>query len=181
MLMKNIIFIIFLILILIHLSVSIAFARRPIPPRKGCLNNLVKLSKAVEMYNSVHKPKINTVLPGRDYEEFEKKLIKEKCLNNVLYRLEDDCSYGFVDILGSGSFFCKKHGIVDWSEEKPKIPIYDKSLEKPFSEEYSNKEKRLEESRRQKKFPDKIIIFLFFITLTVVATLNYIFKNKKNS
>ena len=107
---------------------------------KECLSNIRVLTGAIEMYNMDNATMLDTALPGGDYEEVEKLLIKGRYLKSNIGYTDEGCSYGFINILATGSVFCKKHGTVEKSVEgefdKPELPEYDTSLEKPFSKEY---------------------------------------------
>ena len=191
----SVIFIILLISIFI-LETSVSYKRaRWSALQKDCYLNIRKLALAVETYNIDHPTKIDTILPGRDYEDFEKILIKERYFPDILYRTEEKCSYGIINFSASETVFCKRHGIIDGpapsEEEKPKLPEYNTSLEKPFSMDYEEKQiKHL----RQKQISRKIGNFLYpllkdpgttvyfiIITLVVIAIIRSLMFSKKKS
>lgn len=169
----------------IIISESPILAHRPVSRQKVCLSNIRILEAAVEMYNMDQEKMIDTVIPGRDYEEFEKILIEKHYLKNVLYHPEKDCSYGFVNAISSGTYFCKRHGTVDSpSDGNPQLPTYNTSLEMPFTYEYSQKEERRDKKiARKKRFNQMIEIGgLLLIAFSIIAILYSIFSSitKKN-
>lgn len=183
---KSILKYLLLIFAFILISEFPVLARRPFSRQKGCLSNIRVLKEAVEMYNMDHEIEIDTVLPGRDYEEFEKKLIKNHYLRDVLYHTENDCSYGFVNITGTGTFFCKRHGTVDSpSDGNPQLPYYDTSLELPFTYEYSQKEERRDqEIARKKRFSymveiGGVLLIAFLIVFEIIVSIVIKLKKQK--
>ncbi len=169
--------------ILIFLLISMFFIEIPVfatkaiwsAIQKDCFKNIRNLTIAIEKYNKDHSSKVDTILPGRDYEDFEKILIKEKYLDDILYRTEDKCSYGIINFIASETVFCKKHGVIDGPapsiDEEPKLPKYNTSLEKPFSKEYE--EKQIKHLNRAQFFR-KIGNFLYPLLQDPGNTLFYI-------
>ena len=172
-------YIIFLVFFIMLVNDCPALDRRIASRQKICFSNIRVFQGAVEMYNLDHELKVKDIIPGRDYEEFEKILINEGYLKDVLYHVEDDCSYGFVDILGSGSAFCKRHGVVESPFDGPPIlPNYDRSLERPFTYEYSKKEEKRDREKKIRNFGlDLLSYFIGFLPFFIFLYL--VFANKK--
>ncbi len=76
---------------------------------KACFSNQRVILEAVEMYNIDNKNHIETALPGSAFEKCEEILIQNHYLKDYIDLPESDCSYGFFDIIGSGTIFCKRH------------------------------------------------------------------------
>ena len=147
------------------------------PKQKACFSNQRVLQGAIEMYNMDNSVMIETALPGGDYTDFEELLIREKYLKDYLELPTDECSYGFIDIVGTGTVFCKKHGTIESKvDEKPIIPEYDTSYERPIS--YSYRETRINK-RKEKEFRDtmktlnNIIVSPPFIIILGIFVLAY--------
>ncbi len=161
--------------------------------RSECFSNQRVLEGAIEMYNMDNPEKITIALPGADYENIEAILIREKYLYDPLIPPCNVCSYGYIeDEKGAAGVFCKNHGkptIYSSSyNENPKLPEYDKSKEKPLSQDYYQVRNTVKTSKTIKEIREKIIEiiiskpFLIFIGITIfiLAVLPYKKKNKSN-
>ena len=127
---------------------SRAFARQ-----KKCFANQRLILGALEMYNMDNNTMMETALPGGDFEYHEYLLIRDGYLG-LIEPPESDCSYGFIDIVGTGSVFCKKHGTTEFKEyEKPIIPEYDQTQEKPFTYAYKEIKEKL---KKEKEYKERI-------------------------
>ncbi len=154
--------------------------------QKACFSNQRVFSGAVEMYNMDYPKSLVTALPGRDFEDLENKLIKNHYLKTTLERPERDCSYGFI-VKNLENFdyivFCKRHGTVETTDiDKPIIPSYDVSREKPFSIEFTNKMAEIEQRKRREKRHDLIlstILSLPVLLFIVIVILAIVLPNKK--
>lgn len=187
---KHVVFVLFLFVFFISFEIPL-FAYRPASRAKHCQSNLRVLQGAVEMYNMDHEKMIDTVVPGRNYEEFEKVLINEKYLKNFLYRPEKDCSYGFIDASATGTYFCKRHGTQDLFcddyDKKPVLPKYNTNLEYPFSYEYETKEERAEIDRKIKKnfidtlLPTVLLIVVIFVGWNIISWIGKFFSKKEDN
>ncbi len=164
-----------------------SFAYKPIRAsgrQKMCFSNQRVLLGAIEMYEMDHTELIDTALPGGDYEDLENRLIKEKYLKTHLEGPEIECSYGFIRINDKEyDVFCKKHGTTETKDiEKPIIPTYNVTDEKPFSEELSRK---IQARKREKAIQYFLSNYVFtFPTLTliffgIIAASGLGFKTKK--
>ena len=144
---KNTIFIAILALLIVSVTPVLAYKpAREDSERKNCFENQRILAGAIEMYNMDNSKMIENFIPGLDYENCEKMLIEKGYLKKILFIPNEDCSYGGINLTGSGTVFCKLHGSVsnyNYKEDKTFIPKYDKSLEKMFSAEYSDKRRKI--------------------------------------
>ena len=150
--------------------------RRPSAIRKQCFSNQRVISGAVEMYNMDSAVMLDTALPGGDFCDVEEALIKGKYLKDYIVPPEEGCSYGFTDMGGNGYVFCKKHGNTESKDnEKPILPVYDESREKPISFEYKenkNKVIREREFRAMMRTIKELFSsppFLIFLAIFVVC------------
>ena len=139
----------------------------------NCFKNQSILEGAIEFYNMDQSPMLNTAIPGRDFENIQDILIKKNYLKDCLEIPCDSCSYGFVDILATGSVFCKMHGNKRSEYNKPIIPNYDKRLETPFSSDYQLIRNRFVEKRKRK---EKIYDFYVFLLSPTMAVILIIFN-----
>ena len=143
--------------------------------KRDCFANQKILQNATEMYSMKVSDAPDTVLPGLDFEKYEEILLKDGHLKETLPLPTDDCSYGFINLSENGHIFCKYHGsYYNKNNDKPVIPKYDTSLEKPFSNNYYNSKKKADEKREyllkmeRLKSPANIVPF-FFISLSVLS------------
>ena len=142
---------IFIIYTFINISVPHFPSSRTTAELKACFSNQRVIQGAIEMYNMDNTIPIETALPGKAFEECEEMLVKERYLKNYIDLIEPECSYGFFDIVGSGTIFCKKHGSCELFSQRNNgddiaMPSYDTSLEVPLSGEYlERKNKRIKE------------------------------------
>ena len=144
---KNIIFIVIFFLLVVSVGPVLAYKSALVDSeKKNCFTNQRLLAGAIEMYNMDNSEMIDNFFPGLDYENCEKILIEKGYLKEMLIIPNRDCSYGGINVTGSGTIFCKLHGSVynyNYNEDKIFIPEYDKSLEKMFSSEYSDKRRKI--------------------------------------
>lgn len=142
---KITIFIAILSLLVFSVAPVLAYkSAREDSEQKNCFANQRLLAGSIEMYNMDNSEMIENFYPGLDYENCEKMLIEKGYLKEMLIIPNRDCSYGGINITGSGTIFCKLHGSVyNYNDDKPFIPKYDKSLEKMFSAEYSDKRRKI--------------------------------------
>ncbi len=170
---------IFLILISLLSLESPVLAYKPAREssrQKACFSNQRVIAGAIEMYAMDNPKPIGTTLPGGDFEELENMLIKCRYLKGTLDRPEEDCSYGIiVTDLEKYDYevFCKKHGTIETTDyERPIIPSYDESLERPFSIEFKNlMAKKFQEKRRNKLIGDFLSSPLFPYILAIIIGL----------
>ena len=141
---------------------------------QDCFSNQKLILKAIENYNSNRLQRIETALPGRDFEELEELLIKNWYLNNPIKLPTPECSYGYITENNKEIVFCKHHGL----ENTIIIPDYDRNKERPFSEKHIKYIESLKNARTQKESaiayirnlvdPTILIIFgLLFIVLVL--------------
>ena len=131
------------------------------------------------MYNMDHTPSIEQFYPGREYEELENLLIKEKYLKESLDFPTINCSYGGFNLTSKSSvIFCKEHGSIKTDISKdpiiPDIPEYDHSKEIPFSNSYYQKQKDRLDARKRRKAWDHFLqsdFTSFILILLLVASI----------
>ena len=153
--------------------------------QKACFSNQRVIAGAIEMYAMDNPKPIGTTLPGGDFEELENMLIKCRYLKGTLDRPEEDCSYGIIvkdlekydyekDLEKYDyEIFCKKHGTIETRDyDKPIIPSYDVSHERPFSIEFKNlMAKKSQQRRREKLIRDLLSAPLFPYILVIIIGL----------
>ena len=160
-----------------------------------CYNNRKMLFSAIEMYNMDNSPKIESIIPGLDFENCEKKLIENHYIKKAIQPSIKGCSYGYININGSDTVFCKYHGIARTSiGETPKPFLdYDINQEKPFSPSYNDfRNKIINEKIKKKnhndfmttigdffKSPAFIYSNVFLLIISIIIAL--IKKKKKTS
>lgn len=180
--MKNKQFHIVSILILIAILHNLPLLASSGTRQRDCLNNIRVLTSAVEKYNNDHSNKMETAIPGYQYEEIEKQLIKEGYLKDILFHTENDCSYGFIKVNASETFFCKKHGTTNKQifEDKRLYPQYDTRLEQPFSNDYSLKQSKYQKSKKDLdyyKIFNNLLMYYPIHTIIVFIIVIYIVGN----
>ena len=160
--------------VLASMSIPTGHGRRRYPADQSeCFKNQRVLNNAVEMYNMDYSVMMDTVLPGRDFEDFEEILIDKKYLNEYLPLANTNCAYGIINITNDGYVFCKNHGTYTSKDrENPTFPEYDKKLEIPFSPKYINRindtKRRIEREQLSEKIKKFLISPLFFIGIGVL-------------
>lgn len=184
--------IVFIIIgVLASMSIHTGHGRRRYPAdQPECFKNQRILNGAVEMYNMDYSVMIDTVLPGRDFEDFEEMLIDKKYLNEYLPLASPNCAYGLINITGEGYVFCKNHGTYTSKDrENPTFPEYDKKLEIPFSPKYINRindtKRRINREQLSKNIeeflsspPFFIGIGVLFVFVSIIAYSNQKLKKK---
>ncbi len=186
---KNTIFIAILSLFVFSVAPVLAYKpAREDSEQKNCFANQRLLAGSIEMYNMDNSEMIENFYPGLDYENCEKMLIEKGYLKEMLIIPNKDCSYGGINVTGSGTIFCKLHGSVyNYNEDKTLIPEYDKSLEKMFSAEYSDKRRKIivekEHNRKMGNLiqnlasnPLVIVVFIAIMGFGLVKFSKYIEK-----
>ena len=143
---------------------------------KACFSNQRVIQGSVEMYNMDNKIPIETALPGEAFEKCEELLVKEGYLKNNIDLIEPECSYGFFDIVGSGTVFCKKHGSCELYPDRRNgddivMPSYDTSLEVPFSREYFERRNARIREKQMREFRNKVSSNIFQILFSPVTGL----------
>lgn len=141
----------------IHLAMSLPNYRRGhiyTQDEMECFSNQRVLYGAIEIYNMENSKKIETAFPGLDYENCEKELLDTKYMKKRLEPSYKGCSYGYISQNGSDTVFCTIHGPVKLKRyDKPVVPEYNKSLEKPFSNSYNNfREEIINKKTKELKF-----------------------------
>ena len=143
---------IYSIIILFIISFSHpVFAYKKPTKRQLCYSNQEKLELAISMYNLDKSSPIDNFYPGKDFEELEEHLIKEKYLKEGLILPTNECSYGGFRLASINDYefrnmtekisitskspiiFCKEHGAKETGYDRSKpliIPEYDHSKEK---------------------------------------------------
>ena len=157
--------------------------------QKACFSNQRVLQGAIEMYNMDCSVMMQTALPNGDFGDHEELLVREKYLKDFLTLPEEDCAYGFIDMDGDGKVFCKKHGTTATKDmDKPIIPEYDKSLEKPFSYTYIETKKRIQREKKYREmleFSKQVLLsppfLIFAIIFIIIFTLLIGDKKKKKT
>ncbi len=143
---------------------------------KACFSNQRIIQGAVEMYNMDNTIPIETALPGQAFEQCEELLVKERYLKNYIDLIEPECSYGFFDIVGSGTIFCKKHGSCELYYQKHNsddiaMPSYDNSLEIPFSHQYLEKRNKRIKEKEMRDFSNRVYSNIFNVLFSPVTGL----------
>lgn len=146
-------FVVILIIWILACNAKPNHYKKPNPNREyqlECFKNQRYLQGAAEMYNMDNEVMLDTAFPGEEFEAYHKLLVQKKYLNNYITPRDNICSYGFVDLKGSGSVFCKIHGTIDSKDfDAPIYPEVDSLSEKPYCEDYKNlKEQMRRESRK---------------------------------
>ena len=157
--------------------------------QRACFSNLRVLQGAIEMYNMDNVTMMDTALPNGDFGDHEEMLVQGHYLKDYLVPVEEDCAYGFIDMTGTGTAFCKKHGTLESKDEdNPIIPEYDKSLEKPFSFAYKENKKRIQREKEYRKMLEttKEILksppfLIFAVVFIIIFTLMIGGKKKQKS
>ncbi len=157
--------------------------------KKECFNIQYSYYSAIENYNMDNSEMIKTALPGYEFENLELKLVKMKYLKEPLKWPNSDCSYGYIVDSDSSDVFCKKHGkavLNISSDDKPIIPKYDQSLEKPFSKSYKElKENNIRNTIFQSKFGNFLLntfsSLLFTIPFFICICISIELYFKKNN
>ena len=154
---------------------------KPESEMKACFSNQRELSGAIEMYNMDNSEMIDNIYPGLDYENCEKMLIEKGYLKEMLFFPNQECSYGGINITSKGSIFCKLHGSAfnyNYNEGKKFVPEYDESLEKPFSTEYLEKQRKFmadkEHSRNMRHLildliSNPLLVFVFIVISSYIG------------
>ena len=153
--------IIIIVYVLFNMSLPHYDGSRTSARQKACFSNQRIIEGAIEMYNMDNKIPIETALPGQAFVQCEEELVKSRYLKNYIELVEPDCSYGFFDILGSGTVFCKAHGSYQLyphrkSNEDVAMPSYDTSLEIPLSKEYLEKQNKKIKEKKMRDFSNKV-------------------------
>ena len=151
---------------------------------KDCFANQHKLENIIKEISKTKR--IGNILPGRDFELFELYLVKQRYLRDFLIIPSKDCSYGFVIVNGKGTVFCKCHGTTESEKDKPIIPKYDKSKEKPFSRESYEYRRMIEIDTVNKIVVFKMIrdhlfgpVFIFFGFIYFALYIDALLKERK--
>ena len=151
---------------------------------KECFSNQQMLEEAIKKYNN-HK-RVENIIPGGDFEKLEKEMVRTRYLKDYLVIPTDKCSYGFVTINGKGTVFCNYHGTTESEKDKPIVPKYDKTKEKPFSSEYLKYRKEIENSIISKTIVIKLIrdhlygpVFIFFAFVYFALYIDALLKERK--
>lgn len=147
-----------IVILIIWILASDASSRYPFSnqyknSQKKCFTNQRYLIGAIEMYNMMSETMLEKAFPGVEFESINKLLIKNNYLSeNSLDSKDNICSYGFVDIVGSGGVFCLIHGSKETSTDEDTIyPEVDYSEVKPYYEQYNSlKIKMAKESKKYK-------------------------------
>ncbi len=171
----------------IESSVSAYKPARESSRQKACFSNQRVIAGALEMYWMDNSTPIGTTLPGRDFEELENMFIRCHYIKDTLDRPEEDCSYGII-VKDPEKYdydvFCKKHGTIETTDyERPIIPSYDESLERPFSIEFKNlMAKKYQQRRREKLFRDFLtspLLSFGIIISAVILCITISIKDRK--
>ncbi len=168
--------IVIIIYTLVNMSIPHYHTHRGSARLKACFSNQRIIQGAVEMYNMDNTIPIETALPGQAFEQCEELLVKERYLKNYIDLIEPECSYGFFDIVGSGTIFCKKHGSCELYYQKHNsddiaMPSYDTSLEVPFSREYFERRNARIREKQMREFRNKVSSNIFQILFSPVTGL----------
>lgn len=169
-------FIIIIIYVLINMSLPNIPQHRTTARQKACFSNQMVIQGAVEMYNMDNTIPLETALPGEAFVKCEENLVKSRYLKNYIELVEPNCSYGFFDILGSGTVFCKEHGSYELysnrkSGEDIAMPSYDTSLEIPLSKEYLEKQNNKIKEKKMRDFSNKVSSDIVKILISPVTGL----------
>lgn len=154
--------------------------------KNECFNIQRLYCSAIDNYDMDNSNMIKTTLPGYEFENLELMLVKLKYLKEPLKWPQIDCSYGYIVASDSYDIFCKKHGKIVLNasgKDKPVIPLYDQSLEKPFSNSYrESKEKLIKNATSQIRFGNFLLYMFGSLLFTgpfvvcICITLELIFK-----
>ena len=117
--------------------------------QSNCFRNQWLLSSAIELYNMDNNSKLDTAFPGQEFDDCYKILTKNKYFKSPII-IKDNCSYGFVDITGSGSVFCKPHGAIGSKiDETPIYPQIDNK--KSYYDKYNDLKNKMEIKNKKTK------------------------------
>ena len=168
--------IVIIIYTLVNMSIPHYHTHRGSARLKACFSNQRIIQGAIEMYNMDNTIPIETALPGEAFERCEELLIKDKYLKNYIELVDSDCSYGFFDIVGSGTIFCKKHGSCELYYQKHNsddiaMPSYDNSLEIPFSHQYLEKRNKRIKEKEMRDFSNRVYSNIFNVLFSPVTGL----------
>ena len=137
---------------------------------KECFSNQKLITNAIKNYNSNTLKRIDEALPGKDFEDLEELLIKDWYLNSPIKLPAPECSYGYVTENKKEIVFCKHHG----SADSVVIPVYNITLEKPYSEKYLKKIEELRNARTKKESAIAQIRNLIDPTILIIGGLLFI-------
>ena len=168
--------VIIIVYVLFNMSLPHYDGTRTSARQKACFSNQRIIQGAVEMYNMDNTIPLETALPGEAFVKCEETLVKSRYLKNYIELVEPNCSYGFFDILGSGTVFCKEHGSCTLypyrkSGEDIAMPSYDTSLEIPLSKEYLEKQNKKIKEKKMRDFSNKVASDIVKVLISPVTGL----------
>ena len=109
---------------------------------------------------------IENILPGLDYENFEKLLIDKKLLKEPLKPSYESCSFGYINKNKENKVFCKIHGTTESSHRKGVVmPEYDSSLEKPFSSSYNDYRDKIISKKKSEIKTKYLVLFILMLPI----------------
>ena len=190
-------FVVILIIWILACNAKPNHYKKPNPNKEyqlECFKNQRYLQEAAEMYNMDNAEILDTAFPGEEFEAYHKLLVQKKYLNNYITPRNNICSYGFVDLMGSGSVFCKIHGTIDSKDfDAPIYPEVDSLSEKPYCEYYKNliDQMRNESRKIRKRIQNKMnleyllleepMVPSFLLLMTLAYSAFSWLKSKKKS